>query len=96
MLVNGGSFVFCIIMNAIAPSLGDADLSKIDEQQDLTLRPAGFTFAIWGVIYSLLMVFAVYQSLPDAPDRNNDFIYNEVGWLWAINMICNGLWLPTF
>ena len=60
MLINGGSFVFCIIMNGIAPLLGDADLTEIDEQQGLTLRPAGFTFAIWGVIYSLLMVFAVY------------------------------------
>ena len=34
--------------------------------------------------------------MPDAPDRNNEFIYSEIGWLWAINMICNGLWLPTF
>ena len=31
-----------------------------------------------------------------ASTRNNEFIYNEIGWLWSINMVLNGCWLPIF
>jgi len=30
------------------------------------------------------------------PSRSDDFLFNKIGWLWSINMILNGAWLPTF
>lgn len=44
------------------------------------------------------MIFVVYQALPPdmVPDRNDDLIFNQIGWLFPINMIWNALWLPTF
>jgi hypothetical protein len=85
-------------MNGISPSIGKASLSEISDATAVGVQPAGFTFAIWGIIYSLLFVFAIYQTLPAsmASTRNNDFIYNEIGWLWSINMVLNGCWLPIF
>ena len=64
----------------------------------LGIQPAGWAFAIWSVIYSLLAAFAVYQALPDsvASSRNNDFIFNEIGWLWSINMLVGSTWIPVF
>ena len=44
------------------------------------------------------MFFTVYQVLPDETtiDRNNDFFFNEIGWLWGINMTACIFWWFTF
>ena len=43
----------------------------------------------------LLTIFVVYQALPDsvAPERNNDLIFNKLGYLPIINFGLNGSWL---
>merc|ERR1711990_636444 len=73
-------------------------LADISDTYAVGIQPDGITFAIWGVIYSLTTVFTVYQALPGewVPDRNDDLIFNQIGWLWSLNMILSSLWLPTF
>jgi translocator protein len=61
------------------------------------INPAGYAFSIWGLIYSLILVFVVYQALPGAwVTRNDDMIFNQIGLLFAANMIFNGAWLIVF
>jgi len=64
----------------------------------LSIQPAGGAFSIWGVIYLLLSIFVVYQALPDrfVPTRNNKVIFEEIKWVFSINMVINGLWLVVF
>lgn len=59
---------------------------------------AGYAFAIWGLIYFLLTIFVVYQALPMSavPDRNNNLIFNTIGWLVPVNFLLNSLWLFIF
>lgn len=53
------------------------------------ISPAGWAFSIWGVIYSLLAGFTVYQAIPGAwiSNRNDDLIFNWITYAWWINMI---------
>lgn len=69
------------------------------------IQPAGRAFAIWGVIYSLILVFAVYQALPDSwtqqnsclkTARNNELIFGKIGYVFFINMLLNAAWLVVF
>ena len=62
------------------------------------MQPADSAFIIWPFIYLFLIVFVVYQSLPSelVPDRNNELIFDKIGWLWAINMVANIFWVPLF
>jgi len=85
-------------MNGLSNVVMPTSLDVINTTYKVGVAPAGWTFAIWGVIYSLLTVFAIYQCLPGGwvTSRNDDFIFNKIGWLWSINMILNGIWLPTF
>lgn len=89
-----------MICNGLSNVVMPTSLSVINDEQDVGVAPAGWTFSIWGVIYSLLAVFTVYQALPGSwgfmKNRNEDFIFNQVGYLWSINMILNAIWLPTF
>ena len=62
------------------------------------MQPADYAFMIWPIIYLHLIVFVVYQSLPSdlVPDRNDELIFDKIGWLWAINMVANIFWVPLF
>ena len=52
--------------------------------------PAGYVFAIWGVIYAALIAFAVYQALP--AQKRSERIARIDGWFVASN-VCNTAWL---
>ena len=60
--------------------------------------PAGWAFAIWGIIYTFITIFVVYQSLPPGVlnKRNDDLIFDKIGYLFSINMTLNGVWLLIF
>jgi len=43
-------------------------------------------------------MFVIYQALPDSmvPDRNNELIFEDIGYVFLINMLLNGIWLVIF
>lgn len=73
-------------------------LSEITDSVNARISPAGYAFSIWGLIYSLLGVFVVYQALPSAwvPTRNDQLIYYDIGYIFIFNMLINGVWLILF
>lgn len=54
------------------------------------LAPAGPAFSIWSVIYLGLIVYSIWQALPR--HRTNPR-QRALGWLIALTMTLNGLWL---
>ena len=59
-VINIVSFAACLFMNWFASILTGNTLTDIAAKNVLAIRPAGYTFAIWGLIYSLLLVFTIY------------------------------------
>lgn len=57
---------------------------------DSTLRVAGFAFAIWGVIYAWLMVYAVYQAIPSTTENPT---IRALGWPSLLAFAGIGLWI---
>lgn len=55
-----------------------------------TLRAAPYAFAIWGVIYAGLLIYAAYQLV--AGSASNDLL-KRFGWPSAISMLAIGAWL---
>jgi len=45
-----------------------------------------------------LAAFTVYQALPDSvvPSRNNELVYEKIGYIFFANMLINALWLIFF
>lgn len=59
-----GTFAVMLGVNALAGSttlLGGHDTAEVSDKNPNLFAPAGFTFAIWGVIYLLLAGYVVYQ-----------------------------------
>lgn len=51
--------------------------------------PAGFTFAIWGMIIIGSVVYAVYQTLPAQTERT---VHRQIGWPLMVNSIFFSVW----
>jgi benzodiazapine receptor len=91
--VNVVAYVVTIAVNGLAGSttlLGGVTSADVSNSYPTLVTPAGFTFAVWGIIYALLMVFAVYQLLPR--NRSKPFL-SQVGVLFGLSSVCNICWL---
>ena len=97
-IINPITYALCITMNGLSATIMPTSLDTISNDTAIALQPAGWAFSIWGIIYCLLGVFVVYSILPDTwvPSRSNELIFNQIGWWFPVNMILNGIWLPTF
>jgi benzodiazapine receptor len=87
------AFVFVIIINSIAGGtklLGGLNTADVSAAFPTLITPAGFTFAIWGVIYLLLGIFIVYQLLPG---HRGDAFNEKIGYLFILSSLFNIAWL---
>jgi hypothetical protein len=57
---------------------------------DATLKVAGYAFAIWGVIYLWLLVYAVRQALPGTGESK---LIHRLGWPSVAALLGIGWWI---
>jgi len=91
--VNIVAFTVTIVVNMLAGSttlLNGVTSGQVSDNYPTLVTPAGFTFAVWGIIYMLLLVFTVYQLLPK--NRDQPFL-QQIGLLFALSGACNVSWL---
>ena len=85
------AFVATIIINGLAGSSAalngqvTGDVANRYLGKNLWL-PAGYVFAIWGLIYIGLIAYAIYQSLPS--QRENPRL-RAIGWPFVISCVAN-------
>jgi len=87
-----------MVVNALANTVSRRTQKEIVAEWDIKISPAGWAFSIWGIIYSMITVFVVYQALPSkwATSRNNELIFGKIGYWFTYNMIANAVWLLIF
>ena len=91
--VNVVAFIVTLVVNGLAGSttfIGGVTSAQISDMHPTLVTPAGFTFSIWGVIYTLLALFTVYQLLPR--NRDKPFL-SQIGLFFALSSVCNVCWL---
>ena len=86
------AYVLVVLVNALANTLPLNGLTtgEISDSFPSLFTPAGYVFAIWGLIYLLLGVFVVYQALP--AQRNNPRL-KRLGYLFIVSCTFNIAWL---
>jgi hypothetical protein len=91
--INLFLFAGMIVMNYLANALplnGKATNELSDSLPNLFV-PAGITFAIWGVIYLLLLTYSVVQFT-----GKNQIAISGISWLFGVSCILNALWIVTW
>jgi benzodiazapine receptor len=87
-----GVTLLTVISNALGGNIKEiSDKYKIESQ--ITITPAGFTFSIWGVIYSLLIyvTFTHYAQFLDTQTQ-----YGSIFSLFVFSAILNALWIQAW
>jgi len=81
-----------IIVNILANALpiNGQNTGEISDRFKVYFVPAGYVFAIWGLIYLGLIVFAIFQALPS--QRENPRL-RATGWWVVLGGLANIAWI---
>ena len=97
------SFIVMIVMNVLSNFCGQGKdpICKNNAQQSdanpTYLTPDGVTFAIWGLIYLMELIFTVYQALPSSKGGGFGVAQLDSCRPYVISaFVLNGLWLILF
>jgi len=89
---NIAAFLLVLSVNWMANGipLGGRSTGEISDLYPSPFTPAGFTFAIWGIIYLSLSAFVIYQALPA---QRNNLQLAGISSLFKFNCLANALWI---
>ena len=84
------SFMIMVGTNylAVALPLGGRGTGQISENYANLFAPAGYAFSIWGLIYTLLAVYVVYQLR-----RKDAALISKVDRIFIVNALLNASWI---
>ena len=91
-IANASAFIATVIVNLLANALplNGKTTAAISDSYPTLVTPAGYVFSIWGVIYTLLFVFIVFQALPK--QREEPFL-RKISFFFVLSNVMNMLWL---
>ena len=94
-IINIFAVVFTVVLNLLANILpfNGVNTGAVADSYPNFFTPPGYVFAIWGVIYILLFVFAFYQA--KANQVSEDYL-GKIGYLYIIGAVLNVAWLILF
>jgi len=87
------AFALTVLVNSLAGSttlIGNKTTADVSNLNPTLITPAGYVFAIWGIIYILLGVFVVFQALPS--EKGKDY-QSKISWLFILSSLLNIAWL---
>lgn len=92
---NGIAFVSVVFINYLSNTglLNNTTIGEISKDVNSLFTPAGYAFSIWGLIYLLLLGFAIYQGRSlFVKVRNDDFVLETGPW-FILSCIFNCAWI---
>ncbi len=89
---NIAALLVTLLVNGLAGTtlLGGRTTAQVSEAYPTLITPAGYVFAIWGIIYILLIAFAIYHVLPKQKVKPYQ---KQIGALFILSSIFNCIWL---
>lgn len=84
--------IVTLIVNGLATSLplNGVTTAKLSDSYWIRFVPAGYVFSVWGIIYTFLIAYCVYQALPS---KREDPRLRAIGWWFVVGSTANTLWL---
>jgi hypothetical protein len=90
------TYILMITVNILANALPINGLTTGDVSAELEnlFTPAGLTFSIWGLIYTLLGLYILYQSgLFSKKIKPSNELLNSIGILFSVSSLANASWI---
>jgi benzodiazapine receptor len=90
--LNVFATILTIVVNALSNTsiISEKSVGEISDAYPTLFTPAGYVFSIWGIIYTLLLIFTVYQVLPT--QREKAFT-ETIGYFYVVSGLANSIWI---
>lgn len=84
--------IVTLAVNGAATSLplNNVTTQQLSDSYLVRFVPAGYVFAVWGIIYIGFIAFSIWQALP--ANRENPRL-RAIGWWYVVGSVANALWL---
>ncbi len=96
-VLSAGSFLIMVVVNALANiiPINGVGTGEVSDSYPNLFAPAGYTFAIWGLIYLLLAGYVLYQLGFFRTDNNSARLelINKINPYFILSSIANTLWI---
>ncbi len=96
-LLNFVGYIFMVTLNylSIALPLGGMTTQELSDKYANPFTPIGFTFSIWSVIYTLLLLFSIIPLVNyfHGKTQKNKLVEKNIGYLYVISCVLNGAWI---
>ncbi|MBI5951564.1 MAG: tryptophan-rich sensory protein [Chloroflexi bacterium] len=91
-ITNVVSVIIALTVNILASTLplNGQNTGEISDRFQVYFVPAGYVFAIWGLIYIGWIAFAFYQSQPAQKENPR---LRRLGYFFALSGVFNAAWL---
>lgn len=92
---NGLALGSTIFINYLSNTglMNNTTIGEVSDGYRSLFTPAGYTFAIWGIIYLLLFSFAIYQGRSLLVKVKDDSFVLKTGWWFIASCLFNSLWI---
>lgn len=87
------TILFNIFSQAPFPLNGQTSRDIANRFDPNYFLPANYVFSIWGVIYTVVLIYGIYQALP--AHRDNRLLDSIRPWFW-LSCVSNMVWLVLF
>src|SRR5829696_7176711 len=86
------SVLAALTVNILASALplNGQNTGEISDRFQVYFVPAGYVFAIWGIIYIGWIAFSIYQARPAQKENPR---LRSLGYLFALSNVFNAAWL---
>lgn len=94
--INAIAYAAMLALNGIAnfAKLGGSNTGGVSEKYANIFTPAGWTFAIWGAIYGLLLIFVIAPFVK--PTGSVAALQEKLGGWFMLSCLLNMAWMLTW
>lgn len=99
IILNIILFAIMITANTLANTLpiNGFTTGELSDMYPNLFVPAGVTFSIWGLIYLLLLIFVVTQTVAAFSEKASKYLLSPLAsWAFALTCVLNSLWIITW
>jgi hypothetical protein len=92
---NVVAVIAALIVNSLANilPLNGVTTGRVSDFYPNLFTPPGYVFSIWSVIYTLAILFMIYQV---RPSQRSESYLTQIGYLYLISAVANTSWLFVF
>jgi len=96
LISNIVSTLIVFVLNTLASMgvINNRTTGQLSDKLPNLFVPSGMTFSIWGVIYTLLLLFIVRQAEGLLSEDTEGAVHvRKIGWFFVLSNLANSMWI---